>query len=327
MFKKLRNVGIVVLAPVVLYIFFLILRPESFGKFNTVYITITQSFITCIIAYGMQYLARMGEFDMSLGAEIILDCIVAALLSRRLGIAGIVIGCLVTGIVCGILKGLLYRVMRIPVMIMTISIVYLMGAIGGLITGSSSVTIPYEYTFFGRAPGNFILFIIAVVLMYFIANRSIYGAHVNAVAGSPAIAAGNGIRVTDVKVRALFLSSLFAALAAIIQLSHGSGVTPSVNLDSIQNIMEPLMSVFIGFVMAQFVNIVGAIFAASVMMSIISNGITALNWSSSIYNVVVGTVLVLIMAYMSVANIHSIRKTEKDGAIANMKALEMYRNH
>ena len=119
------------------------------------------------------------------------------------------------------------------------------------------------------------------------------------------------------------ISSLFAGIAAIVQLSHGSGVTPSVGLDSIQNIMEPLMSVFIGFVMSQYVNIVGAIFAASIMMSIISNGITALNWSSAIYNVVVGAVLILIMAYMSLARIYSVKRAEKNGALANIKEVEM----
>ena len=56
-------------------------------------------------------------------------------------------------------------------------------------------------------------------------------------------------------------------------------------------------------------------------MSIISNGITALNWSSAIYNVVVGAVLVLIMAYMSVADIVAKKQAEKNGAIANMKSM------
>lgn len=321
--KKIFNTIVVIMVPVVLYLFFLLLRPASFGKFNTVYIIITQSFITCIIAWGMQYLAKMGEFDMSLGAEMILDSIVAALLCKKIGFIGIIIGCMLVAVICGYLKGVLFRIMGIPAMIMTISLVYLMGAVGGLITNSAALTIPNEYTFLGHAPGNVIVFLLAGVLMYILANKSVYGAHVKAAAGSAHIAKNNGIDVQKIKVRSLFLSSIFAGIAAIIQLSHGSGVTPSVGLDSIQNIMQPLMSVFIGFVMAQYINIVGAIFVASILMSIISNGITALNWSSAIYNVVVGAVLVLIMAYMSVADIYSARKAEKNGAIANMKKMGM----
>ena len=61
--------------------------------------------------------------------------------------------------------------------------------------------------------------------------------------------------VEKTKIRSLFLSSMFAGVTAIVQLSHGSGVTPSVGLDSIQNIMQPIMSVFIGFVMAQYINL------------------------------------------------------------------------
>ncbi len=121
----------------------------------------------------------------------------------------------------------------------------------------------------------------------------------------------NGIGVEKTKIKSLVLSSMFAGIAAIVQLSHGSGVTPSVGLDSIQNIMQPMMSVFIGFVMAQYVNVVFSIFVGSVLMSIISNGITALNWSSAIYNVVVGAILLLIMAYMNVAKAYSKRHEEK----------------
>ena len=138
MSKKIRDAIVVIMAPVILYFFFLILRPASFGKFNTIYIIITQSFITCMIAWGMQYLAKMGEFDMSLGAEMILDSIIAALLCAKMGFAGIIFGCLAVAVICGIIKGILFKIMGIPVMIMTIALVYLMGAIGGLITNSAA---------------------------------------------------------------------------------------------------------------------------------------------------------------------------------------------
>lgn len=316
--KKIINSIVVVMVPIALYLFFLVLRPKSFGKINTVYIIFTQSLITCMIAWGMQYLAKMGEFDLALGAEMLLDSIIAALLSTRLGIFGIIAGCLLSAAVCGILKGILYRVMKIPIMILTIALIYLLGAFGGLITNSAALTIPYAYTFLGRAPGNVIVFVLTGILMYFLANKSVYGANVNAVAGAPGISSNNGISVEKTKIRALLLSSMFAGIAAIVQLSHGSGVTPSVGLDSIQNIMQPMMSVFIGFVMAQHVNVVFSILIGSILMSIISNGITALNWSSAIYNVVVGAILLLIMAYMNVAKTYSEKHEEKIRAMANI---------
>lgn len=321
--KKISNSIVVVMVPIALYLFFLLLRPKSFGKINTVYIIITQSFITCMIAWGMQYLAKMGEFDLALGAEMILDSIIAALLSTRFGIPGIVAGCLLSALVCGILKGVLYRVMKIPIMILTIALIYLLGSFGGLITNSAALTIAYEHTFLGRAPGNMIVFLLTGILMYFLANKSVYGSNVNAVAGAPGISRNNGISVEKTKIRSLILSSMFAGIAAIVQLSHGSGVTPSVGLDSIQNIMQPMMSVFIGFVMAQYVNVVFSIFVGSILMSIISNGITALNWSSAIYNIVVGIILLLIMAYMNVAKVYSQKHEEKIRAIANMKEMNL----
>lgn len=317
--KKAVNLIIVLMVPVLLYLFFLTLRPASFGKSSTIYIIFTQSFITCIVAWGMQFLVSMGEFDLALGAEMVLDCIFAALLTARIGFAGIIIGCLVCAVVCGVIKSALYRVMRIPIMILTIALVYLLGATGGLVTNSAALTIPSSCTFLGRAPGNVIVFAAAGLVMYFLVNGSVLGADVRAVSGSRSIARSNGIKVENTKIKSLMLSSILAGVAAIIQLSHGSGVTPAVGLDSIQNIMQPMMSVFIGFVMAQYVNIVFSIFIGSILMSIVSNGITALNWSSSIYNVVVGAILILIMAYMNITAISTKRREEKLGAEKNMK--------
>ena len=128
--KKIINTIVVIMVPVALYLFFLILRPGSFGKFNTVYIIITQSFITCMVAWGMHFLAKMGETDLALGAEMILDCIIAALLSQKIGFIGIILGCLISAVICGIIKAFLYRTMKIPIMILTIALVYLMGASG-----------------------------------------------------------------------------------------------------------------------------------------------------------------------------------------------------
>lgn len=319
MSKKIRNTVVVLMAPVLLYLFFLALRPGSFGKASTLYIIITQSFITCIVAWGMQPLVSMGQFDLALGAEMVLDCILAALFCAKLGFIGILLGCLTGALLCGVIKGALYKIMRIPTMILTIALVYLLGAAGGLITNSKALTIPSAYTVLGRAPGNIIVFAVAGIIMYLLVNASRYGAHVKAVAGSPSIARSNGIHVESTMIRSLLLSSLFAGVAAVIQLSHGSGVTPSVGLDSIKNIMEPIMSVFIGFVMAKYINVVFSIFVGAVLMSIVSNGITALNWSSSIYNVVVGIILILIMAYMNVAELMVRRREEKRGAMANMR--------
>jgi ribose/xylose/arabinose/galactoside ABC-type transport system permease subunit len=120
----------------------------------------------------------------------------------------------------------------------------------------------------------------------------------------------------------LLFSSLLAGIAAVVQLSHGSGVTPSVGLDSIQNIMEPMMSVFIGLVMSRYVNMVFSTFIGSVLMTIISNGITAMNWPSSLYNVVIGCVLLVIMAYINIASIVEKRRVERTKAQENVEIFE-----
>ena len=314
------NIIIVLLAPVVLYLFFLLLRPESFGQLNTLYIVVTQSFITCMVAWGMSPIVQIDQFDLSLGAEMILDSILATMFCQSLGVPGIFIGCLLGAAICGFVKGTMYRLMHIPIMILTVALVYLLGAIGGIITNSKAVTIPSNMTLFGRAPGNVIVFLVTGAIVYYFMNKSTYGANLKAMAGSAEIARANGINVEMTVFKSLLFSSLLAGVAAVVQLSHGSGVTPSVGLDSIQNIMEPMMSVFIGLVMSRYVNIVFSTFVGSLLMTVISNGITAMNWPSSLYNVVIGCVLLIIMAYINIATVVTKRRTERSKAQENVEA-------
>ena len=170
MTQKVRNIAVVILIPTLLYAFFTILKPGSFGKVNTLYIIVTQSFITCTIAWGMHSLIGMGNFDLAIGAEMVLDSILAALLCDKIGFIGIPIGCIGGALACGAIKSVLYRYLRIPTMILTIALVYLFGAAGGIITNSKALTIPTQYTFLGRAPGNIIIFVVVGLVIFALVN-------------------------------------------------------------------------------------------------------------------------------------------------------------
>lgn len=318
---KIKKFVIVLLIPILLYGLFWILRPKSFGQFNTFYIIFLQSMITCIVGWGLNFTINMDQFDLAVGAEMILDGILAAMLCRLLGIPGIVLGCFIGALICGSIKALLFKMLRIPAMILTIALTYIWGAVGGLITGSSAQVIASDKSILGQSPWNVIIFILAGCLVLYLNNYSVFGMNVKSVAGSGHLSKSNGINVESVQMKALVISSLFAGIAAILQLSHGSSVTPTTGLGSISSILQSIMSVFIGLVMIKQVNIIFGIFVGAFMMSIIRNGLTAISMPSSFYNVVIGAVLITLMIFMNVSNVIEKRQTEKAGALMRYNKL------
>ena len=64
------------LIPGVVYLAFLTVRPAAFGKLSMLTMLITQSYINCIIAWGLSFSMTAGNLDLSIGAQISLATIV-----------------------------------------------------------------------------------------------------------------------------------------------------------------------------------------------------------------------------------------------------------
>ena len=74
--KNLMSVLMFALIPGVVYLAFLTVRPAAFGKLSMLTMLITQSYINCIIAWGLSFSMTAGNLDLSIGAQISLATIV-----------------------------------------------------------------------------------------------------------------------------------------------------------------------------------------------------------------------------------------------------------
>lgn len=311
---SVKKALLVISMPIVLYLVFFILRPASFGNGATLYNVFQQSIISCIIAWGMSFTMMMNQFDLAVGSEIVLVAIFGAMLSPHLGIPGIIIGCVAGGLVTGILKAMAFKLFKIPTMILTIALTYLFAAFGGILTNAASLVIPTDQSILAQAPWNIIIFLAAGVIIYILHRFSPYGARARAVSGNENLARINGINVDRIKITALLISSLFAGIAAVLKLCHGSSVAPTTGLASIATILEPIMSVFVGIVLSKFVNIVLGIFIGAFLMSIISNGLIAVSMPPSYNNVVVGGVLIALMVFINLKSLMDEKKINNSAA-------------
>ena len=106
---------------VVSWVIFKILTPHNFGSPANMLNYFQASLIATVGAVGFYFVMVMGMFDFSIGANIMLSAIVGCVFATRfnMGYLGLILGCVLTGTIVGLLNGLFYVKLRIPSMIVT----------------------------------------------------------------------------------------------------------------------------------------------------------------------------------------------------------------
>jgi len=148
--KNLMSLLMFALIPGVVYLAFLTVRPVAFGKLSMLTMLITQSYINCIIAWGLSFSMTAGNLDLSIGAQISLSTIVGCLLSQKIGMIGLILGCVGTSLLVGVIKVFLMRIIRMSSMVISIAYALILASIGGVIGGSEILVISTAHTVLGR---------------------------------------------------------------------------------------------------------------------------------------------------------------------------------
>ncbi|HYG92484.1 MAG TPA: ABC transporter permease [Nocardioides sp.] len=193
-----------------------------------------------IVALGQYYVIVSGEFDLSMGAVIAAQVVIAGNFigedqSRILpGLALM----LALGVAIGVVNGLVTTLLQVPSFITTLA---MMLALGGLVDylsgGAATGNPPDEFREIGRGqiedvpvveviPYQLIVLAVLCVAAAWLMRRP-FGRTLVAVGDNPDAAHVSGSRVWLVKTQAFVLSSLAATVAGILLVGY-AGVHPSV---------------------------------------------------------------------------------------------------
>lgn len=306
--KSIMSLFMFTLIPGVVYLLFWGLRPAAFGKFSMLTMLVTQSFINCIIAWGLSFSMTAGNLDLSIGAQISLSTIVGCLLSQKIGMVGLVLGCVGTSLLVGVIKMLLMRVIRMSSMVISIAYALILASIGGVIGGSEVLVINTAHTVLGRFPANLLIFLAMGGLMYYLQRYSVYGARARAVGGNQVLAESAGISTLHTQSVAIMLAALYGGVAALLSLSYGTGTSIENGLDTISTAFQAMLGVFVAGFISKHVNIVFGIFSGILSLNILQTGLVAINFDTNLKNTVTGLFLI---ALMSVTQLRSAANAEK----------------
>ena len=253
-------IGLVVLS----WLIFKILTPHNFGSFSNMLNYFQASLIATVGAVGFYFVMVMGMFDFSIGANIMLSAIVGCVFATRfnMGYLGLIIGCVLTGAIVGILNGIFYVKLRIPSMIVTTGLALIYESIANYIAGGVEQTLPANIRAFGQMPWDIILALAACAVAY---------------------------------IFAFILSGAFLGVMAILTISYGSSMVAVTGMASMSRNFVPTMGCFFGLAFKKYGMPLPAIIIGEFVINIIFFGFIALGAPTAIQDVITGLALLIII--------------------------------
>ena len=296
-FKQSHWYGLVLLALIafLFWAIFKILAPQTFGDFDKLQTYLKTALYYAVGGCGLYFICVMGPFDMSVGANIVLSSVLAVNMSERFGYAGLIIAPMISGVLVGLLNGLIYIKLRISSLIVTAGLSLVYEALSIFATNGKEAILAPSYRAFGDYPGNLILALLAFFLCGFILKYTKIGTDTYAIGSNEVVAKNMGVNVDKYKVVAFVLCGFFVGVESILTISYGTSMTSASNLASMSRNFPPLMGTFFGLAFKKYGHPVIAIVVGEFIIQLLFQGFVALGAPTTVQNIVTGIVLLAIV--------------------------------
>lgn len=303
-----RNSGIL-LGLFLMLIIFSVINPRFFSMNNAINI-IRQVSLNGIMACGMTCVIVCGGIDLSIGSIYALSGMMTGhfMLQGMNPLAAVAVG-LFIGILFGMINGLVVTKLLVPPMIATLgtqfagrglAMVLTDGGIVNLKTIVSSRKDIARFLEIGSGkilntfPNMALLFILVVVVMYAVYQKTLLGFHMRAVGGNESAARVSGINSHRVIVSSYIIMGFLAAMAGITNIAFLKSVQGTMG-ESIE--MDIIAAAIIGgtSLTGGEGTIIGTVIGVFIM-GVLKTGLVYIGITSYLQNVFIGCIIIVAVA-------------------------------
>ena len=292
--QELGVFGVVILVAVIMGA----LSPE-FRTTSNLSVLLLNGAVVTFLALGQSCVLLTGGIDLSVGSNIALTGMIAALaMSAGLPWWMAALLAIVTGVVVGVFNGVAVHYGKMPPFIVTFATFGISASIPKILTNAKSVTVTDPmFAFFGRGsifgiPMPILMVFAAGIVIWLILSRTAAGVHIYAVGGNKETARLSGINIARTTILVYVISGICAAFGGIIVTSRlmvgyptaGSGTE---QFYSIASAVVGGVSLFGGVG-----TILGA-FLGSLLIAEVSNGMNVIGVDSYWQPLVIGVIILL----------------------------------
>src|SRR5919107_1987885 len=297
----LRNYVVYAGFLLILVVLAVALRNDGFLTQQNLTNILLQTAPITVMAVGMVFVLSTGEIDLSIGSVVALSSLVAATQLRDNGlVAGIASG-LATGVVVGLVNGVLVTKLRLPSFLVTLGMMGLVIGLAQRLTGLQAVPSTNELFngLFGSGTlagiSTLILWSLAAVgLGHYVYRHTRTGAHVLAVGDNPRASRVSGIDVDRIKIGALLVSGVCAAVAGMLYTGRLHGATYTLGSS---DLLTVIAAVVVGGTRLSGGRgtIVGAL-VGSLILGLLNNGLILAGLSVSEQQIARGLIILIAVA-------------------------------
>jgi len=255
-----------------------------------------------MIAFAMAMLIIAGDIDLSVASIIALASTAMGMaMVAGVGVPGIVVVGIATGLACGAVNGFLVAGMGLPSIVVTIGTMSLFRGISYIVLGDKAFTgYPPDFAYFGQGyvwwvfSFELVLFGLMAVLFWVLLHRTNFGRTVYAIGNNPTAALFSGIRVDRVRFMLFLLTGLMSGIAAVCLTSRLGSTRPSIATGWE---LEVVTMVVLGGV-----NILGGsgtipgVVLAAFVMGLVTFGFGLLNVPGIVMSIFIGLLLISVIA-------------------------------
>ena len=315
--NTIKNNAFAVAVPVLMYILVLLVSPTS-RSWNSAWILIKQAFAPTILAWATMFAFGVGNWDFSVGADVLLASIIGGHIAQdlQLGVPGLIVGAIVVGVLCGCCTAMVYRLLRIPTLITTLGMLFIYESISGWIFGGKPLVLDTAYVVFGKFPLNIIAFAVTFLVAFLLYYKLPVGYRIRAVGLNMKVAEANGIDPVRAKIEAMILVGFFAGIYAAVNVGSSGQAVSASNMASMSVCFSAMMCVCIGNGITGKGNRIFALYCGSLVVQIISMLMMALSIPSRFQKVVVAVVVIVLMIKGARPELFSIRGRRRTAARA-----------
>ncbi|CAI6080874.1 ABC transporter permease [Cohnella sp. JJ-181] len=292
-------------------VFFSLNNEYFFTSSNLLDILRSISILT-FVAIGVTISLTVDGFDLSVGSTVSLTTVATAtmMIWYEMPLAVVLIAPLVIGAAVGLLNAFLIVKVRIPDLLATLAVMYIVSGIHKTYTKGYSIYNNMQFQDGTKAPGVMnpdflwigqgklfgipfpvILMVLAVVGAHIFLKYTRFGRQATMTGGNEEAARLSGVRVRRVRTWAYIASGVFASIGGILYTARvGSGQIDA----GAPMLMDAVAAVFVGYSVfgAGRPNIIGT-FVGAVLTGILINGLTMLHVQYYTTDIIKGAVLVL----------------------------------
>ncbi len=283
---------------IVLIILFALTTDGNFLTVKNLRNVISQAAVTMVASIGCCFVMAHDNLDFSLGGACALCAVASIILGKNISVALMLPVCIIVGMCCGLLTGILHIKARIPAFMAGMCVMFAGRGVAQGASQSFSMTLPKEYKVLQNVWFYLGMVLIIFVVAYILFEFTKIGKYNKLIGSNPRCASLSGINVGKYKIIAFVISGFTVGMAAFMTVIRGSGVGTSTGSNLETNVLLALTLGGFPLTGGSSAKIRSAIIG-TLTLYILNNGLQLWGMDPSLIYVVKGVVFLLVV-YISI---------------------------